>query len=62
MVGDYKDPDIKGIIPRAFDHFIQAIQTSENRQYVVRASFIEIYNEDIMDLLDEKTKDHSSKK
>lgn len=28
MVGDYKDPEIKGIIPRAFDHFIQAIHTS----------------------------------
>lgn len=54
MVGDYKDPDIKGIIPRTFDHVIAAIQTSEDRQYVVRASFIEIYNEDIMDLLEEK--------
>lgn len=28
MVGDYKDPEIKGIIPRAFDHVIQAIHTS----------------------------------
>ena len=28
MVGDYKDPYIKGIIPRAFDHVIQAIQTN----------------------------------
>ena len=51
MVGDYKDPDIKGIIPRTFDHVIAAIHTSEDRQYVIRASFIEIYNEDIMDLL-----------
>jgi hypothetical protein len=40
MVGDYKDPEIKGIIPRAFDHVIQAIQTCEDRKYVVRASFI----------------------
>lgn len=54
MVGDYKDPEIKGIIPRTFDHVIAAIHTSENRKYVVRASFIEIYNEDIMDLLEEK--------
>ena len=54
MVGDYKDPDIKGIIPRTFDHVIAAIHTSEDRQYVIRASFIEIYNEDIMDLLEEK--------
>ena len=54
MVGDYKDPEWKGIIPRGFDHVITAIQTSENRKYVVRASFIEIYNEDIYDLLDKK--------
>lgn len=28
MVGDYTDPDWKGIIPRGFDHVITAIQTS----------------------------------
>lgn len=56
MVGDYKDPEIKGIIPRAFDHIISAIHTSEERQYVIRASFIEIYNEDVLDLLEEKKK------
>ena len=62
MVGDYKDPDIKGIIPRAFDHVINAIHTSESRKYVVRASFIEIYNEDIMDLLEDKKKNATTKK
>lgn len=54
MVGDYKDPDWKGIIPRGFDHVITAIQTSQNKKYIVRASFVEIYNEDIYDLLDAK--------
>ena len=62
MVGDYKDPEVKGIIPRTFDHVITAIKTSEEKQYVVRASFIEIYNEDIMDLLEEKKKNQSAKK
>jgi hypothetical protein len=33
---------------------ITAIQTSESRKYMVQASFIEIYNEDIYDLLDGK--------
>ena len=33
---------------------ITAIQTSESRRYMVQASFIEIYNEDIYDLLDGK--------
>ena len=59
MVGDYKNPEIKGIIPRTFDHVIAAIHTSENRKYVVRASFIEIYNEEIMDLLDKKNSKQS---
>jgi len=54
MVGDYKDPEWKGIIPRGFDHVITAIQTSENKKYIVRSSFVEIYNEDIFDLLDAK--------
>lgn len=54
MVGDYKDPEWKGIIPRGFDHVIESISLSENRKYIVRASFIEIYNEDIYDLLDMK--------
>lgn len=40
MVGDYKDPEWQGIIPRGFDHVITAIQTTEDRKYVVRASFI----------------------
>lgn len=57
MVGDYTDQEWKGIIPRAFDHVITAIQTSEAKHYMVQTSFIEIYNEDIYDLLDGKGKD-----
>ena len=59
MVGDYKDPEFKGIIPRGFEHLIGAIHSDSERKYVMRASFIEIYNEEIMDLLEEKTKNKS---
>lgn len=41
-------PDAAGIIPRAFEHVFGAIGASEgSRQYLVRASFLEIYNEEI---------------
>ena len=41
----------KGIIPNAFDHIFRAIETSEDKEFLVRASFLEIYNEEIRDLL-----------
>lgn len=41
----------QGIIPASFDHIFSAIGASHDRQYLVRASFLEIYNEDIRDLL-----------
>ncbi len=44
--------DDKGIIPNAFDHVFRAIETSsEDKKFLVRASFLEIYNEEIRDLL-----------
>ncbi|XP_076028547.1 osmotic avoidance abnormal protein 3-like [Oratosquilla oratoria] len=41
----------RGIIPRAFEHIFEAIQTSENMKFLVLASYLEIYNEEIRDLL-----------
>ena len=41
----------KGIIPNAFDHVFRAIETSEDKKFLVRASFLEIYNEEVRDLL-----------
>ena len=43
--------DLKGIIPNAFDHVFRHITTSEDQEFLVRASFLEIYNEEIRDLL-----------
>lgn len=50
-------PDDPGIIPSAFDHIFGAIQGSENKQYLVRASFLEIYNEEVRDLLSKSPKE-----
>ena len=41
----------RGIIPRAFEHIFESIQVSDNSKFLVHASYLEIYNEDIRDLL-----------
>lgn len=46
-----KDPVHKGIMPRAFETVFKNIECDSKRQYLVRASYLEIYNEEIRDLL-----------
>ncbi|NXP38167.1 KIF17 protein, partial [Leiothrix lutea] len=46
----------KGIIPRAFEHIFESIQGAEDAKFLLRASCLEIYNEDIRDLLGADTK------
>jgi len=45
--------ELQGITPRAFHHIFEAIATSadESHQFLVRCSFVEIYQEKIRDLL-----------
>jgi kinesin family protein 3/17 len=56
MEGCAADPTQQGIIPQAFDHIFKAIEASADTQYLVRASFLEIYNEEIHDLLSKSPK------
>lgn len=49
--GDIHDEVSRGVIPRAFDQIFGCIQISENVEFLVRASFIEIYNDQVIDLL-----------
>lgn len=54
MIGEIDDEEGRGIMPRSFDHIFSVISTNESptgKKYLVRCSFIEIYNEDIHDLL-----------
>ena len=53
MEGVNADETLKGIIPRAFGQIFSMIETrgGENREFLVRASYLEIYNEEIRDLL-----------
>ena len=55
MEGDIHSAEQKGVMPRAFDHIfahIARIQSEKNNfQFLVSCQFVEIYMEDVMDLL-----------
>ncbi|KAF4685382.1 hypothetical protein FOZ60_006594 [Perkinsus olseni] len=54
-----KKTDQHGMIPRAFEHLFKSIDESGGQEisYLVRASFLEIYNEEIRDLLSKNPKE-----
>ncbi|TRY84469.1 hypothetical protein DNTS_035823 [Danionella cerebrum] len=58
MQGQWLDAEKRGIIPNSFEHIFTHISRSQKQQYLVRASYLEIYREEIRDLL---TKDHNRK-
>ena len=41
--GVKNDPELRGVIPNSFEHIFQHIARTENQQYLVRASYLEIY-------------------
>ena len=43
--------DQRGIIPRTFEHVYKAIEGTPGRNFMVQVSMLELYNEDIIDLL-----------
>ncbi len=48
----YQDiPEERGVIPNSFEHIFTHIGRTHNEQYLVRASYLEIYQEEIRDLL-----------
>lgn len=55
MIG-LKTEEDKGIIPRTFEHIFKIIQSTENTDFLVSCSMLEIYNEEIRDLLSSNTK------
>ncbi|CAD8104984.1 unnamed protein product [Paramecium sonneborni] len=58
MIGDPSSDTMKGIIPRTFDQIISIINNNSdtNKKFLLRCSYIEIYNEEIHDLLSKDVK------
>jgi centromeric protein E len=50
MMGTLED---QGIIRLAVDHIFDAIEQSHDKQFLLRVSYVEIYNEKVTDLLAE---------
>jgi kinesin family protein 3/17 len=53
MMGQNASAEAKGIIPSAFEHIYSFVDSAanENKKFLIRCSYLEIYNEDIRDLL-----------
>jgi len=57
MEGCADSPELRGIIPNAIQHIFDHVSLeTANEKYLVRASYFEIYNEEIRDLLSEDSK------
>ena len=59
MEGSRQDPEQSGITPRCFRQIFASIAANEDpkKQFLVQASYLEIYNEEVKDLLaDSKTR------
>ncbi|KAJ8917995.1 hypothetical protein NQ315_011448 [Exocentrus adspersus] len=57
MIGDIRKSESKGIVPNIFDHiFAQISLSNKDVSYVVTVTYLEIYNEEIRDLLSETPK------
>ena len=41
----------RGVIPRAFDHIFDHVASSVAVKFLLKASYLEIYNEEVRDLL-----------
>ncbi|KFM80649.1 Kinesin-like protein KIF3B, partial [Stegodyphus mimosarum] len=56
MEGVIGDSEQEGVIPNSFKHIFSRIARSANTQYLVSASYLEIYQEEVRDLLSSEPK------
>ena len=57
MVGNFDNPQTKGIVPRSFDYIFNEIKKDKEHKYNIMISFIQIYLETIQDLLEPANKE-----
>ncbi|KAK5986179.1 Kinesin motor domain-containing protein [Trichostrongylus colubriformis] len=53
----YKQDPTTGVIPRAVEHIFEELEKSNTEEYSVRISYLELYNEELIDLLAPTTGD-----
>lgn len=56
MMGGTDSEEARGIIPRTFSQIITITKNDTSKTHLIRCSFIEIYNEEIHDLLSKDIK------
>ena len=57
MMGVPTEANLRGIIPNSFAHIFGVIEQEEtDKKFLVRCSYLEIYNEEVYDLLTESKK------
>ena len=56
MVGRLDSEEERGIIPRTFNHILGVVGEAKNKEFLIRCAFIEIYNEEVHDLLSKDIK------
>ncbi|CAG2224103.1 KIF17 [Mytilus edulis] len=56
MQGIVDPPTQRGVIPRTFDHIFETVSVIEGTKFLLHASYCEIYNEEIRDLLSKDVK------
>eukprot|EP00283_Hemiselmis_rufescens_P009731 CAMPEP_0173420350 /NCGR_PEP_ID=MMETSP1357-20121228/1876_1 /TAXON_ID=77926 /ORGANISM="Hemiselmis rufescens, Strain PCC563" /LENGTH=321 /DNA_ID=CAMNT_0014383131 /DNA_START=204 /DNA_END=1166 /DNA_ORIENTATION=- len=56
MEGQWEPPEMRGVIPRTFLHIFERIEQTHEQNFLVRASYLEIYNEEVRDLLSKDPK------
>ncbi len=51
MMGVQDPPVNRGVIPRAFEHVFDHVAVTNNVKFLVRASYLEIYNEEVYECI-----------
>ena len=45
------DENVRGVIPNSFSHIFQFVKSKKDVEFLIRCSYLELYNEEIRDLL-----------